>query len=205
MMGKRVVLMAVMLCVCRLAGAEVVDLSRPFEVDDETIRIGHVGYAVQNFDEKDAAGYSLTHLLLESRPVEVERTYLITTEKQLPDAKKRLAFARTLYGQGHFSASAVQMKKGLKNRDGTAEEYALLGESLTQLRMYEPALEAVSRSLDLDENQPDILHEKAGLFGIAVQQYELPYRQGNGQGNARKPRPAADIDNTVARWWGYFR
>ena len=125
------------------------------EVDDETIRIGHVGYTAQNFDERDEAGFSLTHLLLESRPVEVERTYLITTEKQLPDPRRRLAFARTLYGQGQFSASAVQMKKALKNREGTAEEYALLGESLIQLRMYEPALDAVSRSLDRNEDQPD--------------------------------------------------
>jgi len=134
------------------------------EVDDETLAEGCVGFAAQNFDEKDVGVFAVRKLIIESRPLEVERNFLRWTRHIPVEPKSRIELARSFFRRGEFAAAVVQLKKALKNHRGTAQDYALLGECLINLQMYEAALRAVDRALELQPALREAAHERANLL-----------------------------------------
>ena len=134
------------------------------ELDDDTVAEGRCGFAAQNYGEEQSGRFSLRRLLIESRPLAVEKAFLLWTEHVPINPTCRFNLARSFFNSGQFPASAVQLKKALRDRRGTAEEYALLGECLINLQAYEPALAAVERVLVLEPDHGEAPLEKANLL-----------------------------------------
>ncbi len=82
-----------------------------------------------------------------------------------PAARVRLA--ETLYASGSFDAAAVQLRKGLKDRDGTAREHFLLAECYMQLSINEDALGEMDRVLALEPAHPEAGLEKANILYLS--------------------------------------
>ena len=134
------------------------------EVNDETIAEGRYGFAAQNFNEEDTGRFYLKHFMIESRPIEVEKLFLGWTEHIPVNPEYRVNLARSFFTRGQFTAAAVQLKKALSTRQGTAEEYALLAECLVNLRNYVPALELIEKALKLKPDLTAAAREKANLL-----------------------------------------
>ncbi len=134
------------------------------EVSDDTILEGKIGFAAQNYEEKDQARFFLMELSLTSVPVEVERAYFRWTSYVPIWPEARVNLAKTFFGQEQFESVIVQMRKALAGRKGDAEEYMLLAEALINLESYEPALQAVGQALDEDSTHDQALLEKANLL-----------------------------------------
>jgi len=134
------------------------------EVTDESVNEGRIGFAAQNYEEKEEARFYLMELSLDSIPVEVERAYLRWTDYVPISPEARVNLARTLFRQRQFESAIMQMRRLFESRKGTAEEYMLLAEALVNLGSYEPALQAVEQALDEDGDFDEALKEKANLL-----------------------------------------
>jgi tetratricopeptide (TPR) repeat protein len=134
------------------------------EVTDDTLGEGKFGFAGQSYEDCRYARFYLRHFMVESRPLEVEKAYFRWTEYVPIDRVHRINLAKTFFTQGQFEPAVVQLRKALKGRRGSVEEYMLLAESLVKLEAYEPALQAVDKALELDYHLEEALHEKANLL-----------------------------------------
>jgi Flp pilus assembly protein TadD len=134
------------------------------EVEDETIGVGRLGFAGQNYDDKPQAAFVLESLALDARPVEVERAFFRWVEAVPASAAHRLSLARTFAGREQYAAAVVQLRRGLRGRTGTAEEQFLLAECLMRLRLHAEALQAVERTLEVEPAHEGALQEKANLL-----------------------------------------
>jgi tetratricopeptide (TPR) repeat protein len=134
------------------------------EVSDDSIMDGKIGFAAQNYEEKDQAHFYLRELSLTSIPVEVERAYFRWTSYVPIRPEARVNLAKAFFGQEQYESVVVQMRKALAGRRGSAEEYMLLAEALINMESYEPALQAVDQALDEDNPHDQALQEKANLL-----------------------------------------
>ncbi len=134
------------------------------EVEDDTIRAGRFGFAAQNYDEEPRALFALDSLVLEARPLEVEKAYFRWVERVPADPEYRLALAQAFAGQEQFAAAVVQLRRSLRGRRGKAEELFLLAECLMRLRLHADALDAVEKTLEAEPGHEGALQEKANLL-----------------------------------------
>jgi tetratricopeptide (TPR) repeat protein len=134
------------------------------EADDETLREGGIGMAGQNFSQKRQAEFYLHRLLVESRPLEVEKAYYRWTGYVPVMPERRLALAKTYFSMSRFTEAAVQLRKLLKQREGRAEDYLLLAETCLKLRLYEESLQYLEKSLHKKPNQKAAIREKANAL-----------------------------------------
>ena len=137
------------------------------EVDDETIGVGRIGFAAQNYDERDGAVFLLSRLALNSRPIDVERDYARWVEHVPVDPESRLRLAQAFFDQGQFAPAAVQIRRALKGREGAADELLLLARALSRLHMTDEALRAAQRALALDPDRLESIEEYASLLYLA--------------------------------------
>jgi tetratricopeptide (TPR) repeat protein len=134
------------------------------EANDETLREGGFGMVGQNFSQKNKAEFYLHRLLVESRPLEVEKAYYRWAQYVPVLPERRLALARTYFSMDRFTEAAVQLRKLLKQREGQAEDYFLLAESCLKLNLYEEALEYLEKCLARKPKQKAALREKANVL-----------------------------------------
>jgi len=134
------------------------------EADDDTLLAGGFGMAGQNFSQKTAAGFMLHHLLLESRPLEVEKAYHRWAHYVPVSPDRRLALAKTLFGMGRYTEAAIQLRRLLKQRQGTAGDYLLLAETCLKLNLYTEALEYLDKCLERKPKQKTAVREKANAL-----------------------------------------
>ncbi len=137
------------------------------EIEDETLGSGAVGFAAQNFGESGNARFRLTRFALEARPSVVEREYLRWVHYLPHDPAARMALAETLFTVGNFGAAAVQLKRALKGREGSAREHFLLAECYTRLSLYDRAMSHIDMVLDREPTHKEALFEKANLLYLA--------------------------------------
>jgi tetratricopeptide (TPR) repeat protein len=134
------------------------------EIEDETIAAGTFGLAAQNFDEGERAAFRFSSLLVDSRPLEVEKAYQRWAHYLPADPACRLALGRTLFAMGQCGPAAVQLRKALHQAAGTADDHFLLAECLLRLERYEEALPALEQALRLEPGKPEAVLEKANLL-----------------------------------------
>lgn len=134
------------------------------ECEDETLPSGEIGFAAQNYSDKDTAGFTLRQFSVESRPGEVEKAYYRWTKYIPQSAQYRVNLARTLMLQANYPAAAVQLKRALYNRTGSAEEHLLLGKTYLNLGIYKEALAEISASLEVEPGSAEALTEKAKIL-----------------------------------------
>ncbi len=137
------------------------------EVDDETLPEGRIGFAVQSFAGTDQGIFRLRRLLLETGPVAVERDHLRASYYAPVSPASRLRFAETLVTMGSFDAAAVQLRKALKDREGSARERFLLAQCYARLSLPTEALGEIEKILEKEPAYPGARLEKANLLYLA--------------------------------------
>jgi predicted Zn-dependent protease len=134
------------------------------ELEDEMLPAGGIGFAAQSFAGGGRGVFHLRRLLLDTRPVEVERGHLAGWYYAPVSPASRMRLAETLFTSGSFEAAAVQMRKGLAGREGTARERFLLAQCYMRLSLNAEALAEVDRVLALEPAHAEARLEKANIL-----------------------------------------
>ena len=137
------------------------------EVEDEMLPEGNIGFAAQNFAGAGRGVFRLRRLLLEARPLVVERDHLRSWYYAPVSPAARVRLAETLSASGNFRPAAVQLRKGLKDRAGTPREHFLLAECYMLLSMHEDALAEVDLVLAAQPAHTEARLERANLLYLA--------------------------------------
>ncbi|MDZ7792719.1 MAG: tetratricopeptide repeat protein [Spirochaetia bacterium] len=134
------------------------------ETADESFDTGLLAFAGQNYDQGQHAEFALTHMLLESRPVEVEVWYDRWTKVLSVDPQQRLRLAERLYGQGHFTGALVQLRRAFQQSTPEKDGLFILAETYLNLGLYQEALEQIELCLQQDSSYAEAKLEKANLL-----------------------------------------
>ena len=137
------------------------------ELDDETLPEGVIGFAAQNFAGSGPGTFRLRRLLLETNPVAVEREHLRASYYAPVSPAARMRFAETLATMGRFDVAAVQLRKGLKEREGSSRERFLLAQCYARLSLPADALAEIERILSKEPAYPGGRLAKANLLYLA--------------------------------------
>jgi tetratricopeptide (TPR) repeat protein len=137
------------------------------EIDDEKLSSGKIGIAGQNYDETELATFRITHLLLESRPLEVERAFYRWTRYIPVELSSRLTLARTLLAMGNYTAAAVEVKKVLKHDESNQDALMLFALATVNLKVYDQALWALEKLLSLNPQHREAVFEKANVLYLS--------------------------------------
>ena len=137
------------------------------ELEDETLPAGGVGFAAQNFAGATRGTFRLRRLVVDARPLVVEKEHTRWRYYAPVSPAARLRLAETLYASGSFDAAAVQLRKGLKERDGTPREHFLLAECYLKLSLNEDALLEIDRVIALEPAHPEAGLEKANILYVS--------------------------------------
>jgi len=134
------------------------------EIGDETIAMGRIGLCAQNFNQEARALFKVSNFSLESRSISVEKAYYRWARYIPAQPELRVNLAHTLFTMDNFQGAAVQLKKALKGKKGTADELFLYAESLLNLRLYDNALEQIENVLTIPPLKKEARLEKANLL-----------------------------------------
>jgi tetratricopeptide (TPR) repeat protein len=134
---------------------------------DDTLKKGFVGFAAQNYEEKNEGVFLLNSLSIESRPVQVEQEYLRWTRYIPVSPQSRITLARTYADMGKHSEAVVQLKSAMKHLSDSADLHLLLARAYTQLKAYPESLACLDRVLQLQPENEQIRLEKADVLFLA--------------------------------------
>ncbi len=134
------------------------------EASDDTLKTGFVGFAAQNYEEKNEGFFLLNSLSVESRPVQVEQEYLRWTRYVPVSPQSRVTLARTYAEMGKHSEAVVQLKSALRHLRDSAEVHLLLGRSYIQLKAYPESLSCLDRVLELEPENDQVRLQKADVL-----------------------------------------
>ena len=137
------------------------------EVEDETLDGGAVCFAGQNYDERPNALFRLHRIAVDARPLEVEREHQRLSYWFPVQPAARLALAETLFAQGGHGAAAVQLRKALRDRQGSPRERFLLAECYARLGAHPLALEELDRVLAAEPAHHEARLEQAGVLYLS--------------------------------------
>jgi tetratricopeptide (TPR) repeat protein len=134
------------------------------EASDDTLKTGFVGFAAQNYEEKNEGVFYLNSLSIESRPLQVEQEYLRWTRYVPVSPQARITLARTYAEMGKHSEAVVQLKTASKRLPDSAEVHLHLARSYIQLKAYPESLSCLDRVLKLEPENDQIRLEKADVL-----------------------------------------
>ncbi|RPJ07394.1 MAG: tetratricopeptide repeat protein [Spirochaetaceae bacterium] len=134
------------------------------EISDETLASGKVGLAAQNYEEADTVSFKYTSFQLDSRPLEVEKSFLRWVKYIPAETDSRLSLAKTLIRSGNFTNAAVQLKKILKASPTHREAGRLFCETCINLTLFDEAMAQVDLLIANDPGNKDASLQKANLF-----------------------------------------
>jgi tetratricopeptide (TPR) repeat protein len=137
------------------------------EVEDDVLPSGGVGFAAQNFSGSPAGAFRLRRLLVEARPLAAEREHLRWSYYAPVSPAARLRLAETLLAAGRHNAAAVQLRKALKDREGSVSERFLLARSYIGLSLFDEALAELERVLALEPAHAEALADKANVLYLS--------------------------------------
>ena len=137
------------------------------EVEDDVLPSGGIGFAAQNFTGSPAGAFHLRRLMVEARPMAAEKEHLRWSYYAPVSPVARLRLAETLLDSGEYNASAVQLRKALKDREGSAREHFLLAESYLGLSLYDDALAELQRVIALEPKHAEALAERANVLYLS--------------------------------------
>ncbi len=137
------------------------------ELDDEILPSGTFGFAAQNFAGSGPGAFRLRRFAVESSPVAVEREHLRWRYYAPVSPASRLRLAQTLFQSGNPDAAAVQLRKALKDRDGTVVECFLLSQCYARAGLNGEALEEVEKVLAREPGHSEALAAKANLLYLS--------------------------------------
>jgi len=134
------------------------------EVGDETIDAGFAGFAAQNYGEKDSAVFILQSFTIESHDSEVEDFYDTRIKGgDIPPANRK-NLARRFFDTGQYRAALVQLKKAFSNSKPGPEDFLLEAQICNFLNLEADALAAINHCFPAENNNREIVLEKAGIL-----------------------------------------
>jgi tetratricopeptide (TPR) repeat protein len=145
----------------------IVDEEWVGEIEDEVLPSGGIGFAAQNFAGSPTGSFRLRRLLIEARPLAAEKEHLRWWYYIPVSPVARLRLAETHVAVGQYNAAAVQLRKALKDREGSAREHFLLASCYARLSLFDDALGEVQRVLALDPAHADARMENANLLYLS--------------------------------------
>ena len=137
------------------------------EIDDEVLPAGAIGFAAQNFAGSGRGAFRLRRLCVDARPIAVEKEHLRWTWYFPVPPRARAQLAETLFAMGSIGPAAVQMRKSLKGREGTARERLLLARCYAQLSLHDGALEELRRILGSEPGNREAAREMARVLYLS--------------------------------------
>jgi tetratricopeptide (TPR) repeat protein len=137
------------------------------ELEDETLPEGGIGFAAQNFAGAGTGVFRMRRFALDARPLDVERDYLRASYYAPVSPASRLRLAETFVGMGSVDQAIVQLRKALKDREGSARERSLLAQCYARRALYDEALAEIDRVLAMEPANADARMEKANLLYLA--------------------------------------
>lgn len=145
----------------------VVDDEWVGEIDDEVLPAGGIGFAAQTFQGAQRGVFRLRRLAVDARPLDIEREHLRWTYFFPVSPQARVHLAETFFGMGSYNASVIQLRRALKNREGTAGEHFLLAESCARLSLYPEAIAEIDTVLRLEPGHAEARQEKPNLLYLS--------------------------------------
>ncbi|HET6487763.1 MAG TPA: tetratricopeptide repeat protein, partial [Spirochaetia bacterium] len=139
------------------------------ELDDEVLPSGGIGFAAQNFAGSGPGIFRLCRLSLEARPLIVERDHLRWHSFLPVSPASRLRLAETLCAMGSYEAAAVQLRRALREREGTVRERFLLAECYAHLSLYPEALAELDQVQKREPGHREARIERANLLYLTNQ------------------------------------
>ncbi len=139
------------------------------EFDDEVLPAGGIGFAAQNFAGSGPGTFRLCRVSLEARPIVVERDHLRWYSFLPVSPASRLRLAETLGSMGSYAAAAVQLRRALRDRDGTVRERFLLAECYAHLSLYPEALAELDQVQKREPAHREARIERANLLYLTNQ------------------------------------
>jgi tetratricopeptide (TPR) repeat protein len=141
------------------------------EVEDDTIDVGAITLAAQNYDDRETATYRLLDLTVDSRPYEVETQYYRWRRYVPVDRRQRLVLARSFASSADFSRAVVQFS--LAGVNLSVEDLLMYGECQVRCGLRNEAMTTVDRVLEFDDENRVALAEKANLLYLDNRIIEL--------------------------------
>ncbi|HVP17876.1 MAG TPA: tetratricopeptide repeat protein, partial [Spirochaetia bacterium] len=137
------------------------------EIDDEVLSAGGIGFAAQTFSGAREAVFRLRRIEINSRPLEVEREHLRWTYYFPVSPQARVRLAETFFAMGSHHAAVVQLRRALKDREGTAHERFLLAESCARLSLFPEALAEIDTVLRIEPGHREARLVRPNLFYLS--------------------------------------
>ena len=134
------------------------------EMTDDTLKAGFIGFAAQNYEEKNEGAFFLDNIKIESRPVEVEQEYLRWTRYIPVPPESRITLARTFIDMAKYPEAVAQLKSVVLQIPDSVEAHLLLGRAYTQLKAYPESLACLDRVLQLQQEDAQVPLEKADVL-----------------------------------------
>lgn len=143
------------------------------ELEDETLPAGGVGFAAQNFAGATPGSFHLRRLLVDARPLVVEKEHTRWRYYAPISPASRVRLAETLAGSGAFDSAVVQLRKALKDRAGTPREHSLLAECYLRLSFHADALTEIDLVRALQPDYPGAARERANILYLSQRILEV--------------------------------
>src|SRR5208337_4701006 len=137
------------------------------EIEDEVLSAGGFGFGAQNFAGAGKGVFRLRKINVEARPIEVEREHLRGSTYLPVSPAVRLRLAETHFNSGQLHAAAVQLRKGLKDREGSVREHFLLSQCYGRLSLYDDALAEIKLVLAKEPGHAAAKLERANLLYLS--------------------------------------
>ncbi|MBN2443135.1 MAG: tetratricopeptide repeat protein [Spirochaetales bacterium] len=134
------------------------------ELEDDMLFKGQIGFAAQNYNDKPEAHFYLKEFSLESRDIEIEKHFERWTSYIPQEPEARIRLAKTLYAMEAYTAASIQIKKALRHKKPTADDFFLFGEMCVNMGMHELALETIDKCLSLEPSRTAAIQEKANIL-----------------------------------------
>ncbi|MBN2736977.1 MAG: tetratricopeptide repeat protein [Spirochaetales bacterium] len=134
------------------------------EIEDDVLTSGQIGFAAQNFDEKDSAVFYLESFFLESRFIEVEKHFERWNQVIPQNPENRVVLAHSFADSGQLNNAVIQMRRALRNKKPEVEDYFFMAELLVNLGIYDLALKNVEKCLELEPQNKQAMMEKVNLL-----------------------------------------
>jgi tetratricopeptide (TPR) repeat protein len=137
------------------------------EIDDEVLPAGGIGFAAQTYQAAPGGIFRMRRLALSTQALEVEREHLRWTYFFPTSSQARVRLAETFFAMGSYSAAVVQLRRALKNREGTPKEHFLLAESCARLSLLPEALAEIDTVLRMEPGHREARQEKPNLLYLS--------------------------------------
>jgi tetratricopeptide (TPR) repeat protein len=137
------------------------------EATDDTIPNGAIGFGAQNYEERPQGRFFLHHVMVESRPVEVEKQYYRWVHVVPARPEYRTALARSFLSMGKPIEALGQLRRSFDRKEAGAENFLLEGQAYLQAGLYTEALGSLDRCLNLEPKNTQASINKADALYLS--------------------------------------